>query len=206
MTQTRMRQLLIAVAALIVVALAGVGLAAALRSPDPGTAAPGATDVPTQSATAAPGDDATADPSGAPSTDDDDSDDKFYGEPVTDSAEGKDGAEFESGLGVRILTVKKVELDGDGIGSVSGPGVAVTIELSNDTGKKASLGAVVVNAYTGDDRTPATPVESDDGFAGSIAQGATKAGTYTFGAPANETLYVTVSTSATSGVVVLEYR
>jgi len=205
-TQTRMRQLLIAVAALIVVALAGVGLAAALRAPETGTAAPGATDAPTQSSTAAPGDEATEEPSGAASTDDDDSDDEFYGEPVTDSAEGEDGAEFESGLGVRILSVKKVELEGDGIGSVSGPGVEVTIELSNDTGKKASLGAVVVNAYTGDERTPATPVETTDGFDGSIAKGATKLGTYTFGAPANETLFVTVSTSADSGVVVLEHR
>jgi len=214
MTQTRMRQILIAVAALMVVALAGVGLAAALRAPQPGGA----------SQSQSPGPDATQQPSGAPSSDDGDSgdddgddaddggddsasgDDAFYGDTVTDSAEGDDEAEFASGLGVRIVDVKKVELKGEGIGATSGPGVEVTIELRNDTGKKASLAAVVVNAYSGDKRTPATPVETTDGFDGSLAKGATKRGTYTFGTPKDAALFIAVSTAADSGVVVLEHR
>ena len=211
MTQTQMRQILIAVAALMVVALAGAGLAAALRAPQTGGTP--------QSQSPGPG--ATQQPSSAPSSDeaeaDDDDDDgdsgdrasgddAFYGDTVTDSAEGDDEAEFSSGLGVRIVDVKKVELKGEGIGATSGPGVEVTIELRNNTGKKASLAAVVVNAYSGKERTPATPVETTDGFDGSLAKGATKRGTYTFGTPKDAALFIAVSTAADSGVVVLEHR
>ena len=211
MKNARMRQLLIALGSLLVVALVGVGIAAALRAPSPGGAQPTGSPAPSSvsSTTPAPEDEDSADEGsddGEPG-DATSKDDEFYGDTVTDSAEGEEAAEFENGLGVRLVEVEQVTLDGEGIGSTSGPGVEVTIELTNKTGKKASLGAVVVNAYTGKERTPATPVEGATGFEGSIAKGAKKLGTYSFGVPkAGATLYLAVSTSADSGVVVLEYR
>jgi len=215
MTQTRMRQIVIAVAALIVVALAGVGLAAALRAPDGSATSQGPSPDPvaSQGPSSAPSneaddddDDSSSDGDGDGDANDDSSGKKFYGDTVIDSADGDAKAEFASGLSVRIVDVTPVELKGEGIGATSGPGFEVTIELLNNTGKKASLGSVVVNAYTGDERTPATPVENADGFEGSIAKGAKDRGTYTFGTSSNETLFIAVSTAADSGVVVLEHR
>ena len=150
-------------------------------------------------------------PTGTPDDDDNDNDDEFdedFGDTVVDV--GDDGeAEFDSGLEVKLVTVKKTEVTGTGIGAANGPAYDIVIEVDNDSGKKIDLSAVVVNVYTGKDRTPATPADAKGAkpLAGSVAAGATVRGRYFFGVTAYDgVVRVTLSTSADSGLVVLENR
>ena len=154
---------------------------------------------------------ASAPPSPTGTPDDDDNDDEFdedFGDTVVDV--GDDGeAEFDSGLEVKLVTVKKTEVTGTGIGAANGPAYDIVIEVDNDSGKKIDLSAVVVNVYTGKDRTPATPADAKGAkpLAGSVAAGATVRGRYFFGVTAYDgVVRVTLSTSADSGLVVLENR
>lgn len=163
--------------------------------------APTGTSAPTAVATPTP------EPSET-SPEDDEGFDEDFGDTVVDV--GDDGeAEFDSGLEAELVSVKKTEVSGSGVGAANGPAYDVVIELTNDSSSKIDLSAVVVNAYSGDDRTPATPAEADGSkpFTGSLAAGKSVRGHYFFGVAATEgVLRVTLSTSADSGLVVLEYR
>ena len=148
-------------------------------------------------------------PTQTPSPDDDDDEfDEDFGDTVVDV--GDDGeAEFDSGLEVKLVTVKRTEVTGTGIGAANGPAYDIVIELDNDSDKKVDLSAVVVNVYTGKERTPATPADAKGAapLSGSLAAGATVRGRYFFGVTAyGDVVRVTLSTSADSGLVVLEHR
>ena len=146
-------------------------------------------------------------PTQTPSPDDDEFDEDF-GDTVVDV--GDDGeAEFDSGLEVKLVTVKRTEVTGTGIGAANGPAYDIVIELDNDSDKKIDLSAVVVNVYTGKERTPATPADAKGAapLSGSVTAGATVRGRYFFGVTAyGDVVRVTLSTSADSGLVVLEHR
>ena len=146
-------------------------------------------------------------PTQTPSPDDDEFDEDF-GDTVVDV--GDDGeAEFDSGLEVKLVTVKRTEVTGTGIGAANGPAYDIVIELDNDSDKKIDLSAVVVNVYTGKEPTPATPADAKGAapLSGSVAAGATVRGRYFFGVTAyGGVVRVALSTSADSGLVVLEHR
>jgi hypothetical protein len=134
--------------------------------------------------------------------------DEGFGDTVVDVGD-EGAAEFENGLEARFVSVQKTEVSGSGIGAANGPAYDVIMEFENTSSKTIDLGSVVVNAYTGDERTPATPAEGEDAqpFAGTLAAGKIVRGHYYFGVAAtDEVLRVTLSTSADSGLVVLEYR
>jgi len=172
---------------------------APIAQTDPPVVSPTPSQTPTQ--TPSPDDD----------DDDDDDDDEFdedFGDTVVDV--GDDGeAEFDSGLEVKLVTVKRTEVTGTGIGAANGPAYDIVIELDNDSDKKIDLSAVVVNVYTGKEPTPATPADAKGAapLSGSVAAGATVRGRYFFGVTAyGDVVRVTLSTSADSGLVVLEHR
>jgi len=185
----------VVVVAAIVFSLANRGTSTA----GPGT--PTGTPVPTSVATSTP------EPSETPPELEEGFDDAF-GDTVVDV--GDDGeAEFENGLEAKFVTVKQTEVSGSGVGAANGDGYDIVIELENDSSKAVDLSSVVVNAYTGTERTPATPAEGKGAkpFSGTLAPGATVRGHYFFGVAATGVvLRVTLSTSADSGLVVLERR
>jgi len=197
------RRIVIALAAaVVVVVLAAIVFSLANRGTStagPGT--PTGTSTPTSVASSTP------DPSQTPEEPEEGFDDAF-GDTVVDV--GDDGeAEFENGLEARFVTVKETEVSGSGVGAANGDGYDIVIELENDSSKAIDLSAVVVNAYTGKERTPATPADGEGAqpFTGKLAPGATVRGHYYFGVAATDVvLRVTLSTSADSGLVVLERR
>lgn len=196
------RRVIVAVIAGIV--FVGVLVVAVLANTISTTTAPGATvssAPPTAAATSTPEPSATA-------SEPEEGFDEGFGDTVVDV--GDDGeAEFETGLEARFVTVKETEVSGSGIGAANGPAYDVVIELENGSSKAIDLSSVVVNAYTGSERTPATPAETDDTkpFSGRLGAGKTVRGHYVFGVAATgDVLRVTLSTSVDSGLVVLEYR
>jgi hypothetical protein len=201
MNRNRLIVVIIAGVVLVVVVVVGALALMGRTTTAAGPGLPGGTSTPTSVATSTPEPSATSDET-------DEGFDDDFGDTVVDV--GDDGeAEFESGLEAELVTVKKTEVSGSGVGAANGPAYDIVIELTNDSSKKIDLSAVVVNAYTGDDRTPGTPAEADGSkpFAGSLAAGKSVRGHYFFGVAATEgVLRVTLSTSADSGLVVLEYR
>gem|GEM_PF-3472899 len=86
--------------------------------------------------------------------------------------------------GVVVSLARLEAVDGQAVapGEISGPAVRATVSIRN-TGKSAlDLEYVVVNAYTGADRTPAGAIMQPGGkpFGGSLAAGNSAEGVYLF--------------------------
>jgi hypothetical protein len=77
------------------------------------------------------------------------------------------GAEVtpEPGVTVTVTAVEKVTGEANVPGEVGGPALRFAVELTNGTGEVLDLRTVVVNAYYGKDRTPATPLLKPGGKA-----------------------------------------
>ena len=196
--------------AVLVAALAiayGIFLSVGDETPIPtGTSVPDArataSATPTPEATDAPG--STADPAdpgdpAGPATID-----PYYGDAVVEAS--SDGsADLATGLKVELVSVTATSITGSGIGSTSGPAIEVTVRVTNGTGAAASL-APVVNAYSGDERTPLTP-DHDTPIASSIAASGESVGSYTFAVDdSSSTIWITVSTAPDSGLVLFEHN
>lgn len=118
-------------------------------------------------------------------------------------------ADFGNGITARVAKVRAVNAEASGAGEISGPAVAVTIELENGTAKKLDLGTVNVQMVYGDDDTPALPVFGDsraDSFSGSLKPDATKKGVYIFTVPkdARGDATITVSYEGSSPIVAFQ--
>jgi len=115
-----------------------------------------------------------------------------------------------SPLGANLFaTVTKVEamkLEARGPGDVAGPGVLVSLEIRNDTGKPINLNLLAVNASYGDG-VPASPVLGAPGprLSGRLAAGDAKTGRYEFGVPggAKGQIVIDVQSSAFPNIVVV---
>jgi len=197
------RRIVIALAAVVVIIVAAAVIFS-LTSREAPLAGPS---TPSGGATPVPPATSTPDPSSTPAESEEGFDEDF-GDTVVDV--GDDGeAEFENGLEASLVSVKETEVSGSGVGAANGDGYDIVIELENDSSKTIDLSAAVVNAYTGEERTPATPAEGKGAkpFSAKLAPGATVRGHYFFGVAATGVvLRVTLSTSAESGLVVLERR
>lgn len=92
-------------------------------------------------------------------------------------------APFGDGLVARVADTELVELDSAGPGEIAGPGVAVRLELRNDTGRPIDLGGVAVNAFV--DEEPAVPSSADPSspLKGVLPSGAARDGHYVFRVP-----------------------
>ncbi|GHH72530.1 hypothetical protein [Promicromonospora soli] len=91
----------------------------------------------------------------------------------------------EPGVTVTVPSVEEVTGEANVPGEVGGPALRFTVELTNGTGEVLDLRTVVVNAYYGPDRTPATPLLKPGGRAFESEVGADDAarGVFVFSVP-----------------------
>jgi hypothetical protein len=91
----------------------------------------------------------------------------------------------EPGVTVTVPSVEEVTGEANVPGEVGGPALRFTVELTNGTGKVLDLRTVVVNAYYGPDRTPATPLLKPGGraFEPEVAADGSARGAFVFGVP-----------------------
>jgi hypothetical protein len=189
------RRLLVALVVLVL-AVAAVVAAVALR-PDTDPAADG-----TQSAgpTSGEGSEQEAEPdAGEPRSGDPETSAPAGDTPDAGSDEGAapearetlDPAPFgaeatpEPGVTVTVPSVEKVTGEANVPGEVGGPALRFTVELTNGTGEVLDLRTVVVNAYYGPDRTPATPMLEPGGrpFEPEVAADESAHGAFVFSVP-----------------------
>ena len=92
----------------------------------------------------------------------------------------------EPGVTVAVPSVEDVTGQANVPGEVGGPALRFTVELANGTGKVLDLRTVVVNAYYGPDRTPATSLLKPGGkpFEPEVAAGGSASGAFVFSVPA----------------------
>ncbi|AEE47157.1 hypothetical protein [Cellulomonas fimi] len=215
--RTPPRWLVVALAVLLVVVVAGAVWAAVARSQPGDDVAGGA--APTGSGTTSG--DATPDPSapvvtptipapgepGGGATDDADPAAPF--EPRTEDAVPLDRpAAFDSGVTAELVRVEAVAGEAEGPGEVAGPAVRVTVRLTNGTAAAVPLTSTVVNVYGGTDRAPAEPLSGPGAkpFTGTLEPGASATGVLVFNVPADQRdpLQVTVSYDPTVTTVLFE--
>jgi hypothetical protein len=89
------------------------------------------------------------------------------------------------GVTVTVRSVEDVTGEANVPGEVGGPALRFTVELTNGTGEVLDLRTVVVNAYYGPDRTPATQLLEPGGRAFESEVGADDAarGVFVFSVP-----------------------
>lgn len=92
-----------------------------------------------------------------------------------------ESATFKGGLVAKVASIDPIDLTANGPGEIAGPGVAVNVELSNDSADPVDLGGVVVNAYSGGG-TPASANSSAPAApaTGSLPPGESRKGVYVF--------------------------
>lgn len=97
------------------------------------------------------------------------------------------GAEVTPEPGVTVAVPKVEEVTGEANvpGEVGGPALRFTVDVTNGTGKTLDLRTVVVNAYYGPDRTPASPLLKPGGkaFAPEVGDADTARGVFVFNVP-----------------------
>ena len=112
-------------------------------------------------------------------------------------------AQVGPGLEVRIGDVEAVEVTGRGPGQVSGPAVAVTVEVANAGAAALDVAGLAVSLAYAD--TEAGPVDGPpaDPVAGPVPAGADVSGTYVFLVPEDQRAAVTVRVGLASQPVVV---
>jgi hypothetical protein len=110
-------------------------------------------------------------------------------------------SDYGNGVTARLVSVTAVTADAEQAGEISGPALAVAVELTNGTADPVSLDSAVVNAYSGADGTPA--IRMHDGATqplhGELAAGASMTATYVFSVPLAQRDSVTVTVAYGAG-------
>jgi hypothetical protein len=203
------RQLLLALGALVLAVVVVVVAVVALRSdadpvaggttsasptassgaeaePSPGEDEPGEGDQGEPGdAEPSEGDSSKGDPADQPDAGDDET---AVPEPrkTLEPAEFGDKVTPEPGVTVAVPKVEEVTGEANIPGEVGGPALRFTVDVTNGTGKTLDLRTVVVNAYYGPDRTPASPLLKPGGkaFDSEVDNGGTARGVFVFNVPA----------------------
>ena len=102
----------------------------------------------------------------------------------------------------------RTNISGQGPGEVGGPAIAVTVEISNNSGNSVDLTAFNANLFYGKDRTPASPaLNADAPFPGELANGQSASATYSFFVPGNANpIEIQVNYSAQTPIAVFKGR
>ena len=114
-------------------------------------------------------------------------------------------AQFGGGISASITKATRINAVAHLAGEVSGPAVAVTLSIRNDSAKSADLSQVVVTVAD-HDGLPASPISANASkpLAGSLAAGQSASGVYVFSLPAKAKDPISISvTFATTAPVVL---
>jgi hypothetical protein len=97
------------------------------------------------------------------------------------------------GVTAVLRRLQAVEVTAQVPGDVGGPGLAVTVAVTNDTDAPLDLTTAVVNLAAGRAREPALPIDSESRpLAGVLAPGATATGRYAFRVDRDERGHVEV--------------
>jgi len=120
-----------------------------------------------------------------------------------------DTADFGGQVSARISQVSAVQATATLPGEVSGPAVAVTLEITNGSGQGIGLDAVTVTmADAGGNPTTAITLNTTDPAAplqGVLDAGATTSGSYVFTVPADQRNPVTVTVNYSAGAPTLVF-
>lgn len=87
-----------------------------------------------------------------------------------------------SGAMISLARIEAVHGEAKVGGEISGPAIRVSVAIRNEGSDPIDLEYVVVNAYSGQDRTPAAPIMQPGGepFSGSLGSGGSADGIYLF--------------------------
>lgn len=112
------------------------------------------------------------------------------------------------GISVLLEDVRSVDVAADGPGEVSGPGVAVTVQIRNGDLGPLSLEGFAVSVESGPEAVPAVAAGGGDPVPATLAAGEAARGTYVFllDGPSAANIRSLVTVSADLPVVVLEGR
>lgn len=107
-----------------------------------------------------------------------------------------------TGVGVALSGIESITTEAELPGEVAGPGVKVTVAITNDSTAAIDLGNVVVDLQDAAG-TPAIPMTvGATPFTGSVASGATATGTYVFSVPASYANPATITVTYAAGAPV----
>lgn len=104
---------------------------------------------------------------------------------------------------IALLDIVRADVEARAAGEISGPGVIVSIRLTNDSDGELDLGWVTVNAEDADDM-PLVPMGGPpaDPFFGPLAIGSSAEATYVFGLPEEVSTPITVTVNPVPDVAV----
>lgn len=107
-----------------------------------------------------------------------------------------------TGVGVALSGIEATTTEAELPGEVAGPGVKVTVTVTNDSAAAVDLGNVVVDLQDSAG-TPAIPMTvGASPFTGSVASGATATATYVFSVPSSYTNPATITVTYAAGAPV----
>lgn len=108
---------------------------------------------------------------------------------------------FGNGVSARLVSIGAFDARAQGPGEISGPALAVTVELTNSGTTAVSVDTAAVNVYFGANGTPAVRMTDGTGTSlrGSLAAGDSARATYAFAVPADQRDTVTVAVSYLDG-------
>lgn len=115
-------------------------------------------------------------------------------------------ADFGGQVSARIAQVSAVQATATLPGEVSGPAVAVTVEITNSSGQAVGLDAVTVTMADADGNPASSMTGAPAGpLQGVLDAGAARSGTYVFTVPADRRNPVTVTVNYSSGAPTLVF-
>ena len=93
-------------------------------------------------------------------------------------------------------------------GEVGGPSLRFTVTVVNRSSAALDLSTSVVNAYTGDDLAPATPLMKPGGrpFPGQVTVGGSGSGVFVFNVPEQDRGHVRLEVDLAPGLTVVLFE
>jgi hypothetical protein len=100
----------------------------------------------------------------------------------------EESANFGNRVSARVVASKPVEIDAEGPGEVSGPGILINLKITNNSGKRINLDNVTMTLGYGSEKTPANPAyfQAAKPIDGKLADGESTTGTYVFRIPTSQ--------------------
>lgn len=122
--------------------------------------------------------------------------------PELEPASPSSPVEAPGDVTVSLVLIESVQGIGAAPGETSGPAIRVTVRIENRSDAPLPASYVAVNAYLGDDRSPAAPVMQPGGspFDGEVAAGQTAEGVYLFSVPADDRSDVRIGVDYQAGM------
>jgi hypothetical protein len=117
-------------------------------------------------------------------------------------------AQPSDGVTAQLVSIEQVTGEATVPGEVGGPSLRFTVSVANRTGPALDLSAAVVNAYTGDALTPATPLMKPGGqpFPGQVAAGGSAQGVFVFNVPPADRGHVRLEVDLGAGLTVVLFE